>query len=224
MILNKKVWDSIFKEKKKYFEKPHKDFPEFVKLLKTNNTRRILDLGCGSGRHTVYLTQKGYEVYGTDISETALSITNKWLKSKNLTAELAVHDIAKKLPFKDNYFDAVVSVQVIHHARIGTIKKIIREIKRVLRAGGLVFITVPIYKGPITGVKKHSWTMKRIANRTYVPLDGLEKGLPHYFFKEDEFESEFKRVGFKILKAYFDNTNHFCLIGKTGSIRANGLK
>ena len=54
--------------------------------------------------------------------------------------------------------------------------------------------------------------MKRIANRTYVPLDGMEKGLPHYFFKTEEFKQAFKN--FKILKVDFDKTNHYRLIGE----------
>lgn len=212
MKINKKAWDTIFKEKGKFFEQPHRDIPEYYKLLKENKAKRILDLGCGSGRHVVYFAQKGIEVFGIDISKTAIKMTKKWLETKNLSAELLIHDISKKLPFEDDFFDAVISVQVIHHARIGTIKKVIREIERVLKKGGLIFISVPIYKEPITGVKKGSWTMKRIASRTYIPLDGMEKGLPHYFFKIDELKLAFK--DFKVLKSYFDNTNHYCLIGK----------
>ena len=54
--------------------------------------------------------------------------------------------------------------------------------------------------------------MKRMANRTYVPLDGMEKGLPHYFFRTEEFKLAFQN--FKILEAGFDNTNHYRLIGE----------
>ena len=154
MRLNKKAWDTIFKEKGKFFEEPHRDMVGFVRLLKKSKMKRILDLGCGSGRHTVYLAEKGFKVYGTDISETALAMTEKWLKSENLSAELLIHDLSSKLPFVDDFFDAVISVQVIHHARIGTIRKVIKEIERDLKPRGLIFVTVPIYKGPITDIKK----------------------------------------------------------------------
>jgi len=211
MKIDKNVWDKIFREKGKFFEKPHRDLPKIIKLLKKQKAKKVLDLGCGTGRHVVYLAQKGFEVYGTDISKTAVGMTKKWLKSEGLTGKIITQDMAERLPFPSGLFDAVISVQVIHHGRIDVIRKTIKEIGRVTSPGGLIFVTVPIYKGPITGVKKGAWTMKRIANRTYVPLDGMEKGLPHYFFKTAELRRVFKN--FKISKAYFDNTNHYCLIG-----------
>lgn len=211
MKIDKNVWDKIFKEKGKYFETPHRDLPKIVKLLKKYKARKVLDLGCGTGRHVVYLAKNGLDVYGTDISQTAVRMTKEWLTNEKLSANIIVHDMAKKLPYTNDYFDGLVSVQVIHHGRIGMVKKIIKEIERVLKKDGLVFITVPIHSGPMTEVKKGSWTMKRIANRTYVPLDGIEKGLPHYFFKTDELKQAFNN--FNIIDSYFDNTNHYCILG-----------
>ena len=211
MKINKKAWGEVYKEKGRFFEKPHRDLPKIAKILKKANARKVLDLGCGTGRHLVYLAKQGLDVYGTDISGVAIKMSKEWLKNEKLAATLKIHDMTEKLPFKDNFFDGIVAIQVIHHANIETIQKIISEIYRVLNKGGLVFVTVPAYNGPITGVRKGSWTMKKIASRTYIPLDGIEKGLPHYFFRQKELVREFKK--FKIEKTYFDNTNHFCLLG-----------
>jgi len=211
MKVDKKVWGKVYKEKGRYFDKPHRDLPKIAKILKRAKAKRVLDLGCGTGRHLVFLAKQGLDVYGTDVSGIAIKMSKEWLNNEKLSASLKIHDMTKKLPFKDNFFDCVISIQVIHHAEIKSIRNTISEIYRILKKDGLVFVTVPIYSGPITGVKKGSWTMKEIATRTYIPQDGIEKGLPHYFFKKEELVKEFKE--FKVDKTYFDDTNHYCLLG-----------
>ncbi len=54
-----------------------------------------------------------------------------------------MQSMTEKLPYEDAFFDAVVSVQVIHHADIATIRQVVREIGRVLKRGGFLFVTVP---------------------------------------------------------------------------------
>lgn len=208
---DKKAWDRIFKEQGKFFKDPHEEMGEIVKLLKKKSGKRILDVGSGSGRHIVYLAKKGFDVYGIDISKTGIELTKDWLRQEGLSAKLAIHDITKKLPFKNDFFDGVISLQVIHHARFPTIGKIIKEIERVLRRGGFLFVSVPLYRGPITGSRKGKWRMKKIADHTYLPLSGPEKGLVHYYFTPEKFEESFNN--FKIIKTYIDDTNHYCLLG-----------
>ena len=208
MKASKTAWEKIYKEKGKYFKTPHPDIVEFVKQLNKNNARKIFDLGSGTGRHVVYLTKKGFDVVGMDISKTGIMMTQKWLIDENLKANLIVRDIAKPIPFSDNYFDGVISTQVIHHGKKQTVSNIIREITRTTRSGGIIFITVPIYKGYSN--KRPGWKMKKIAERTFLPLDGPEKGLIHYFFTPNEFKESFPE--FKILKAYMDKTNHYAIL------------
>jgi len=58
-------------------------------------------------------------------------------------AEVHERNIYEPLPYADGFFDAVVSVQVIHHARIAAIRRLVDEITRVLKPGGLVFVISP---------------------------------------------------------------------------------
>ena len=53
--------------------------------LKKAGASRILDFGCGTGRHTVYLARMGFEVYGFDWSEAALDATKRELLGQSLT-------------------------------------------------------------------------------------------------------------------------------------------
>ena len=117
------IWDKKFYGKEEEYRKeifriPHQDLPKFVKLLRYIKAKRILDLGCGTGRHVIALAKRGFEVYGIDIAKNALNLARERLKEKNLKAKLKIGDIYKKLPFKNNFFDGLISTKTIHHARI----------------------------------------------------------------------------------------------------------
>jgi len=95
-----KQWDKTFKWYGKVFVQPQEDMPRIVKLFKKKGVKRILDLGCGSGRHTVYLAKQGFEVYGIDIVPKEIKMTRDWLKKKKLKANLAIGSIYERLPHK----------------------------------------------------------------------------------------------------------------------------
>ncbi len=201
-------WNAIFGEKGKVFTKPHRDMEDIVNLLKERNAKRILDLGCGTGRHLIYFANQGFEVYGLDAAINAIEIARKWVAENNLNCNLMIHRMEEKFPYEDSFFDAVISIQVIHHNKIKEIKFTIREIKRVLKPNGLIFITVPISK---LSSKNNHPNFEKIEKGTYLPLSGPEKGLLHHFFTEREIYKFFK--GFDIKKIYLDRTKHRAILG-----------
>jgi len=212
-----KQWNEIFKERGKFFLRPQKDLPRIVKLFKRNGVKKVLDLGCGSGRHTVYLAKHGFDVYGIDVAPRGIKITNNWLKKEYLGAKLKCGDIYKKLPYPDSFFDALISTQTLNHNRIENIRKLIKEIERVLKLKGFIFITVS-RKRPLKELLKKTpreklWKMKFIAPRTFIPLSGDEKGLIHYWFNEELLRKEFKN--FKICDIWVEvSRKHYCLLGE----------
>ncbi len=203
-----KQWDKIFKQYGKFFTKPQEDIPKIVKLFKKKGVKRVLDLGCGSGRHTVYLAKQGFEVYGFDIAPKGIKLAKDWLKKNNLKANLKIGSIYKKLPYKNNFFDAVISVQTIHHAKIKTIRKVIKEIERALKPKGFIFITV----AASIPRKVKRWKHKIIEPRTIIPVEGREKGLIHYFFNKELLRKEFRN--FKIYDIWVDSGDHYCFLGE----------
>ncbi|XOB41730.1 MAG: class I SAM-dependent methyltransferase [Candidatus Nealsonbacteria bacterium] len=216
-----KQWDKIFKKYGKVFTKIERDLPKIVKIFKKHNVKKVLDLGSGTGRHVIYLAKNGFEVYGIDISEEGIKITKNWLRENELKAGLKVGSIYKKLQYKDNFFDAVISTSTIHHARIKTIRKAIKEIERILKPGGLIFITVRKRKLKkfwpkstiIEKYGKQKSSYKVIGPRTYIPIEGGEKGLIHYLFNKELIKKEFKN--FKINNIWIDSKRrHYCFLGE----------
>jgi cyclopropane fatty-acyl-phospholipid synthase-like methyltransferase len=197
-------WDRLFARSGRVFNEPHEDMPQLIDQMKRQGTRTVLDLGCGSGRHLVQLAGHGFEVHGVDSSPHAVRLARGWLESRQLRAQVILHDITTPLPYGREYFDAVVSIQVVHHAVSKTIRRIAREIERVTKPEALIFVTVPRSRNQAS-------RFEEIEPGTLVPLDGPEKGLPHHFFTAKELESLF--AGFNRLDLHVDRADHLCFTG-----------
>jgi cyclopropane fatty-acyl-phospholipid synthase-like methyltransferase len=182
---------------------PHEDMPGLARLLKERQGQTILDLGCGTGRHTVYLAQQGFSVHGLDNSPHGLEMTRRWLADEGLQADLRLQNMTEGLPYGEKYFDAVVSVQVIHHANLATIRGIVREIFRVLNKGGYAYVTVAM-------MMHYDKKLEQVEPGTFVPLNGPEKGLLHHFFTPAELRELFK--DFEVRGVYIDSTKHVCIL------------
>lgn len=200
-------WQQIFNKKGRVFTKPQEDMPKVVRLLKKEKAKRVLDLGCGTGRHTVMLAKAGFDVYATDISDEGLRQTREWLRKKRLKARLKKASCYKRFPFKDNFFDAVISTQVIHHNYVKKIRFCISEIERILKPGGIVFITVAATPHGKGNIKPN---VKLVAPKTYISMDEFEKGIPHYIYNKRLLRRDFRN--FRILK--LDKNSNHCLLGR----------
>ncbi|HRZ87925.1 MAG TPA: class I SAM-dependent methyltransferase, partial [Spirochaetia bacterium] len=80
------------------------DFIE--KELGSDRSKRILDIGCGTGRHTLELTARGYAVIGVDLSESQLERARDKARERGLSVEFRRED-ARNLPFEAE-FDAAI--------------------------------------------------------------------------------------------------------------------
>lgn len=197
-----KAWDRVYAANGVFFEQIHEDFPHLAEQLDALGARTVLDLGCGTGRHVVFLAQHGFDVTGIDTAETGIATTRRQLEEAGLTAELRQLNIFSSLPFPAGAFDAVVSTQVIHHARLAQIEALVAEIHRILTPSGLLFVTVP-------RLKNQGSRFEEIEPNTLIPLDGIEAGLPHHYFRPDELTSVLS--SFEITDIHLDAVEHYCV-------------
>lgn len=125
--------------------------------------KRILDIGCGTGRTLLALTPYFEEAYGIDISSRMLSLVRKRCVRDSRNVKLVRMNV-DKLAFSAESFDYVISYATLHH--VNDLIVPLREIKRVVRPGGRIVIVDIVNKG-MTG-----WcpifTVKLLAATTFV--------------------------------------------------------
>lgn len=134
------TWETVFREKEmgKY---PAESLIRFIARNfygKDRKAVKILEIGCGGGANVWYMAKEGFDVYGIDGSETAVKRAFSRVKDEGLSADLKTGD-AEKLPYKDGYFDAVIDVECLYSNPGKGAEKIIAEVKRVLKKGGLFY-------------------------------------------------------------------------------------
>ena len=94
----------------------------------------FLDIGCGAGFLTNYLSLNGHEVHGLDISQSSIEIGRKQDRTKKVNYRVGS---AYSLPYKNESFDAVAAMDLLEH--VEEPEKVISEASRVLKKGGLFF-------------------------------------------------------------------------------------
>lgn len=97
----------------------------------------ILEIGCGAGRLTNHLTNKGFNVVGFDISRTLIKEGNR----RYSDAKTFIASGETNMPFKDSFFDIVLSFDVLEH--IPKTDKHLLEIKRILKPDGYYLLQTP---------------------------------------------------------------------------------
>ena len=144
----------------------------------SNGLAKFLDLGCGLGRHSVYMAQKGFDVTAADLSDLGVSHLKEWAAKENLAVKTAVCNMLT-LPFENSSFDCIMAYNVIYHTDTPGVISALDEIKRVLKPGGELFITF-ISKG--TYSFQHAELFKRIDENTLLrDEDDTERDVPHFY-------------------------------------------
>ena len=133
-----------------YWEKVAETFKDYWRL-DSNST--LLDVGCAKGFMMYDFSRiiPGINIQGIDVSEYAIKNSINEMKDKVFVGN------AKKIPFEDNSFDYVISINTIHNLDLEDCAKSLREIERVSKKGS--FITVDAYNNDEEKERMFKWNL-----------------------------------------------------------------
>lgn len=132
-------WGKIFTDPEMQRLPPNPEVMGLLPRLQAAGVRLVLDAGCGAGRHLLPLTVAGFQVLGVDREEPVLRALGPKLTGLSGRARLALGDL-QHLPCRGEVFDFVLSVNVVNHGYARDFAAYCRELDRVLKPGGHLFI------------------------------------------------------------------------------------
>ena len=152
----KQEWDASYRSGDNFVFYPHEEVIRFVsrKIRKRSGLAefrdvvpdasavRVLDLGCGVGRHVKYLHEMGLTAYGCDLSDAAIVMAKEWatewMPDGDRDATFVQCD-ARELPWEDGFFTHAVSHGVLDSMPFEVARDACRDLARAMVPGGLFY-------------------------------------------------------------------------------------
>lgn len=152
MRKQQKIWDKEHKGKDSLpsmaSEGPSSGVVSFVNYLKEHAItppKKLIDIGCGKGRNSIYLVKEGYEVYAVDYVERAINHAKQIAEKEGVLDKIHFlkAEIDNKWPFENNFFDLALDCFSSIDIETKEGRNVYRdEMLRTLKPGGLALVTV----------------------------------------------------------------------------------
>lgn len=197
-------WDSYWEKGtgQQYWLNPDDSVIELARNLDKSRIRAVLDLGCGIGRHSLYLAEQGYRIIAVDSSSSALAVLREQAGRRSIRIEIIEGDYLQDL-FPSESFDMVLSYNVIYHGTRDTFRDALHLVHKWLRPGGLFFFTCPTRRDGKYG------NGEQVAPNAYKPLNSIHPGDIHYFADDADISDlldKFTTISKKVYEHYWDNS------------------
>jgi tellurite methyltransferase len=146
-----------------------------IPVLRDRGASRVLDLGCGLGRHAVAFATAGFATFGLDASGNAIAVARDAAHEAGVHVDLRLGGL-DALPYEDGFFDYVLAFNVVYHGTGDDLLTTLGEVRRVLRQEGL-------YQSTMLSKRNVEYGRGiQIAPNTFVQPDGPgDKSHPHFF-------------------------------------------
>lgn len=215
---NRKEWIALHQNKRYRPKYPSETVIQFVfRNFERNGNTKVLDLGCGAGRHVFFMGNENIIPYGIDFSDEGIEYTKEMLKDYGMEKYIDNMKVASltNLPYEDNYFEGIICYGVLYYLDKDSIKKAVNEMRRVLREKGKLLLVVRSiedyrYKenNAIEG-EKHTII---VSEENEQKCAHSENGMLMHFFEEKELKDlfcEFQKINIDYIKETHDN-QQFC--------------
>ena len=152
-------WDSTFSQRPEMFgAEASRAAVKAAELLRQEEKTRLLELGGGQGRDTLFFAREGFDVTVLDYSQSAVQAIAASATAAGLTSRVTAvrHDVRQALPYPDASFDSCYSHMLFCMAlTTPELMRLSGEVRRVLKPGGLCVYTVRHTKDPHYGTGIH---------------------------------------------------------------------
>ncbi len=175
------VWNEIYKTQGEVQHDVLTTVLTAAELFKREHVKKVLDLGCGTGRHSVFLAQSGFDVTATDISEEGIEVTKQKAIKSGFEISTACHDM-RAIPFEDETLDAILCIWVSGHGNYEDMKKHADEMLRVLKTGGIIFADYQ------SKADEHYGKGIEIEKDTFIYNMPGEEKIPHHYSDRQELQ------------------------------------
>lgn len=148
MPKSEKYWDKEYQKTKSLWGfRPNPILIHYQKLIPKG---KVLDLGIGEGRNALAMAERGFEVDGFDISETAIQRCQKQAEEANLKLNVKIADISN-IDIQENSYSLIIAAMVFQFLNKPDIDAIIEKAKKGLQKGGTFYMSAfstenPSYK------------------------------------------------------------------------------
>jgi len=157
---------------------------EFCNTNKLDMGKKVVDLGSGIGRNTIYLAQQGFNVTAIDFIQEALDQLSEKVNNLNLSKNIKIvkGNIAEVLPFRDNAFDSAIDIVSSISLNLSEMAIFESEVRRIVKPNGLFLTYIHsrddeylaersdkqgFYKVPESGLIEHSWKKDELEDLYY---------------------------------------------------------
>jgi len=155
---------------------------EYLPSVAARGAGRLIDIGCGPGRHTIFAAHLGCRAIGVDAARAGIQHLRAWATHENVLVDVAVADM-RALPYSGNSFDCAIAWNVIYHGTADIVARAVNEIARILTPGGVFILTLISKRNARYGVGAE------IEPDTFVNADDPgETSHPHRFYNRTDAE------------------------------------
>jgi ubiquinone/menaquinone biosynthesis C-methylase UbiE len=159
---------------------------EIVAFVEANRSmlvnREVVDIGCGAGRHAIYMARRGIAAYGIDQSAVAIEHARRWAEQENVNARFQVGDF-HRLPYHDASFMGAIAWESMFFGVTAAVRQGIHDLFRVLRPEAAFCLLLK--------------SQEDFRFHAFARLDEhcaeSEQGIPVTCFTRKEIEAEFSR-------------------------------
>lgn len=217
--MQENIWENEYQNPKlvSLSDEPIKCLKDFVRFLRKDkkielSNLNILDLGCGNGKNSIYISEQGEnnKIFGIDISETAIKIAKQTYPQGNFIKG----SIGNSFPFPDSNFDIILDITSSNSLSEKERGIYLKEISRVIKPTGYLFVRTLCKDGDTNaknllksnpGIEKDTYTMPELGltERVFSKEDLLATYSPFFELLYLKKETHYTKFGGRSYKRNF---------------------